>query len=152
MMERKLSDFSEIDYRIFTQEINERHRAIALIIQFSGFYRHGSQGTGDGELMRVVTRMALTAWEANAVVFDLRDLDYRWGDNIFGIYRQGRSGSGIEDRPRVTIISTKCASGFESSIAIGEPIFDSLDEGIDNVRTRTQQYLDDLKAPFESSG
>ena len=152
MHEHKLTDLSDLRYRIYTCDISGKHRATAMILEFSGEYRPGSHGTRDGEFMRCITLMALSAWDSHAVVFDLRDLTYEWGDNIWGMYGRAIRPSGLEDRPNVTISSDKSWPGLSTCVSIVGPIVDTIEAALANIRPRTQDYLEECYAPFTSSG
>jgi hypothetical protein len=45
--------------------------------------------------MRTTTLSALSLWSVDAVVFDLRELRYEWGNTIWGMYGRSFDPSGI---------------------------------------------------------
>lgn len=53
-----------------------------LIVHFSGKYGFGSQGNPDAEHMRSSAVAAIDLWEPDALVLDLTQLHYEWGDLI----------------------------------------------------------------------
>lgn len=152
MQEHNLQDLSDLGYRVFTCDISERHRATAMVLEFSGVYRPVSAGIGDGEFMRCITLVSLSAWEAHGIVFDLRELSYEWGDNIWAMYGRAVRPSGLEDRPYVTIASEKSWPGLSTCTSIVGPVVWTLDDALKEITRRTQSFLDDLYAPFVSSG
>ncbi|MBN8599545.1 MAG: hypothetical protein J0M26_00735 [Planctomycetes bacterium] len=89
MFERKFNDLSTLSYRIFTVERKVAHTVCVTVMEWSGVFGHGSRGNDDGVFMRVTTLAALSAWHANGVVFDLRNLHYEWGDKIWKMYGRG---------------------------------------------------------------
>lgn len=60
----------------------ERSSRRILVVKFIGDYRPGCQGMPDALLMQGITQAALTMWGPDAVVLDLRQLTYTWGDNM----------------------------------------------------------------------
>jgi hypothetical protein len=81
-----------------------------------------------------------------AVVFDLRELHYEWGNTIWGMYGHSIDPSGIDGLPYATVVSDLCRAGFKSCESIVGPLFDDLESAVDNVRPRAQEYLDKLWA------
>lgn len=142
--EHRFDELSDIQYRIFTCDISDERTATAMVLRFTGSYGHGSAGNNDGHFMRTVTLSAVSLWMVDAVVFDLRELDYEWGNTIWGMYGRSIDPSGIEDLPFATVVSERCRAGFESCEGIVGPLFDDLDAAIDNIRPRAQKYLADL--------
>jgi hypothetical protein len=53
-----------------------------LVLAFAGRTRDGSQGTPDALRMLADATAALVAWPSGALVFDLRELSYRWGNDL----------------------------------------------------------------------
>jgi hypothetical protein len=142
--EHRFDSLSDIEYRIFTCDISGERSATAMVLQFDGTYGHGSLGNGDGHFMRIITLSALSFWNVEAVVFDLRKLHYEWGNTIWGVYGRSIDPSGIEDLPYATVVSGLCRAGFESCESIVGPLFDDLESAMDNVRPRAQEYLKKL--------
>lgn len=142
--EHRFNELSDIEYRIFTCDISGDRKATALVLQFSGSYGHGSAGNGDGQFMRTITLCALSLWNVDAVIFDLRELDYEWGNTIWGIYGRSFDPSGIGDLPYATVVSDRCRAGFETCAGIVGPMFDGLESAIENLRPRAHQYLASL--------
>ncbi|QDT95507.1 hypothetical protein [Gimesia aquarii] len=141
LTEHHFTDLSNIKYRIFSCDISDERKASALVIRFIGNYGYGSDGNGDGQFMRTITLCALSLWDVEAVVFDLRDLTYEWGNTIWGMYGRSIYPSGIDDLPYATIVSDRCRAGFESCESIVAPMFEDLDLAIENLRPRAQAYL-----------
>jgi hypothetical protein len=141
MIERKFSDLSKLTYRIFTLERKIAHIVRVTVMEWNGVYGDGSRGNDDGVFMRVTTLGALSAWHANAVVFDLRNLHYEWGDKIWEMFGRGIDPSGVEDIPYSTVVSEKCMPGFKTCISIIEPAFDTMEEAINDVVNRSHLRL-----------
>lgn len=142
LIEHRFESLSEIQYRIFTCDISGDRSATAMVLRFSGTYGHGSLGNGDGDFMRIITLTALSFWRVEAVAFDLRELNYQWGNSIWGMYGRSIDPSGIGDLPYATIVSDLCRTAFQSCESIVGPLFDDLDSAIANLRPRAQAYLE----------
>ena len=138
LTEHRFEDLSDIEYRLYTCDITVNRRASAMVIAFSGTFGEGSAGNNDGVFMRMITHSALSVWRVQAVVFDLRELDYNWGDKIFEVFGNGIEPSGVENLPFATVISDRCRPGFASCMSIIEPAFEDLGAALDNVRSRAQ--------------
>jgi hypothetical protein len=143
-------DLSDIQYQIFTQTDARTRRATVMILQFSGTFGGGSAGNDDGVVMRMITFAALSVWHADGVVFDLRELNYVWGDKIWEIFGCGIDPSGVEQLPYATVISDRCRQGFSTCMSIVEPVFEELEPAITNVRDRAQRALDDVWAEIDT--
>jgi hypothetical protein len=141
LIEHCFDELSNIQYRIFTCDISGERNATALVLQFSGIYGYGSGGNDDGEFMRTITLCALSLWRVDAVIFDLREFDYQWGNTIWGMFGRSIDPSGIGDLPYATVVSDRCRAGFESCAGIVGPLFDDLEMAIANVRPRAQEHL-----------
>jgi hypothetical protein len=144
LIEHRFDDLSDIKYRIFTCDISGKRPATAILLRFSGNYGIGSAGNADAEFMRTITLCSLLLWNVEAIVFDLRELDYEWGNGIWGMYGRSFASSGIDGLPYATVVSDRCRSGFESCEGIVGPLFDDIESAIENVRPRAQEYLDNL--------
>ena len=55
------------------------HRRV-LVAKFSGVSGHGCANNGDAKYMSAMTTAAIFLWSPSAVLFDLRELEYEWGD------------------------------------------------------------------------
>lgn len=141
MEERAFSDLSKLTYRVFAVERRIVHTVCVTVLEWNGIYRSGSLGNDDGIFMRVTTLAALSAWHAHGIVFDLRNLDYAWGNMIWEMYGRGISPSGVENLPYATVVSEKCLPGFKTCMSIIEPAFDTLERAIDDVVERSHRRL-----------
>jgi hypothetical protein len=140
LVERHLLDFSDIQYRIFTCDLGGDSELTALVLEFSGRYGYGSLGNADGQFMRTITLCALSLWTVEAVVFDLRELEYEWGNTIWGMYGHSIDPSGIGDLPYATVVSDLCRAGFQTCESIVGPLFDDLESALENIRPRARDY------------
>ncbi|MBO9658124.1 MAG: hypothetical protein J7527_04800 [Chitinophagaceae bacterium] len=106
-----------------------------LLIRFSGKYRYGSAGSDDALLIDGVIKMGMTLFDPNALIIDLREMSYEWGDNLdlsFG-------SSAVKT---TVVVGVKCrkamstlAYGLESKqdIVDNDFFFDDLEAAISNI-------------------
>src|SRR5476651_2533422 len=77
-----LGDLSKISYTYREVPAVDGMVSPALIVQCCGTYGVGSPGNGDASFMTAIASAALKAWWPNALIFDMRELDYMWGDRM----------------------------------------------------------------------
>lgn len=140
---------SEIEYRIFTCEFRGESGPSAVVLKFTGSYRHGSSGTGDGMLMGAITNYALEYFlgDVDAVLFDLRELDYEWGNNISDMWEAADS----YEIPYTVVISDRCRRGFgPANNNAGSRVFDNFELALQNTRTQAEGQLDRLRKELDA--
>jgi hypothetical protein len=130
LSERRFEDLSRLQYRIFTCALGGDRNRSALVLNFSGVYGVGSAGNGDAAFMRIITQAALSSWDSDAVVFDLRELAYEWGDAIWGVFSRGVARSRAERVPCALVVSDLCRGGFSTCRNLIPPMFDDLELAI----------------------
>jgi hypothetical protein len=146
LVEHRFDELSRLQYHVFTCALGGRHNATALVLRFSGVYGVGSAGNGDAGFMRVITQAALSAWHSHAVVFDLRELSYEWGDSIWGVFGRGIPPSGVERLPCALVVSDLCRGGFSSCLGLVPPMFDDMESAINFVGEPARVGLEQLFA------
>src|ERR1700747_1694426 len=122
LSERRFDELIRLQYRIFTFPLGGKHHAKALVLKFSGVYGIGSEGNGDADFMLAITRAATSVWHCHAVVFDLRELAYEWGDSFWRIFGRGIEPSGTEGMPCALVISDLCRGGFSTCQGLVPPM------------------------------
>jgi len=114
---------------------NEPYRGI-LVIAFKGEYRIGSQGNPDANYMHAKGDFGADLYHPSGIILDLRELDYKWGDELDYIWMIGNKHSRREI-PRAVILGADCREaigtlfhGVNSTTpaTTEEWIFDSFDE------------------------
>lgn len=89
--ERKPSDAVDFEdvparsLRMSSDEIGTRSNDPIFVIRFEGTYPPGSAGNEFAREMEQFVRSTLRETSANAVMLDLTELDYEWGDAIAGM-------------------------------------------------------------------
>lgn len=87
LVSRSFEALSDLTYAMWTIEVSPR--ASVLLIEFTGEVAN-DKPTNDAHFMDVVITAALTAWESQALVLDLRRLRYAWGDWMQNAIGAGR--------------------------------------------------------------
>src|SRR5688572_29074427 len=94
----KIERYPRVDLSMLSQMAHSYHLAgadknglpCALIVRFSGSYGQGSQGNRDAGYMSAVAAAGIEGWQPKALVFDLRELTYSWGDRLQNVLGIGR--------------------------------------------------------------
>jgi len=73
-----LNKYSSIKHTFSVNEDNT-----VMVVKFSGLYRKGSLGNGDGIFMFSLLATHYYIFESITIILDLQDLDYEWGNTIF---------------------------------------------------------------------
>ena len=142
LVEHRFDELSRLQYRLFTCALGGKHNPTALVLKFSGVYGDGSAGNDDAAFMRVITRAAISAWRNHAVVFDLRELAYEWGNGIWSVFSRLMDPSEGENLPCAMVISDRCRGGFSTCARLVPPMFDDLDSAVAFVAEPARVALD----------
>jgi hypothetical protein len=149
LVEHRFDELSRLQYRVSTCALGGKHNPMALVLKFSGAYGVGSAGNGDADFMRVITCAATSAWHSHAVVFDLRELSYEWGNSIWGVFGRGIQSSGVEGLPCALVVSDLCRGGFSKCAGLVPAMFDDLESAIAFVAEPARAELDRLFAELD---
>jgi hypothetical protein len=157
--ELNLSDLSSLRSRTYICEFGGEHNPKALIFEFSGKYGIGSGGNDDAAYMDAVKSAWLAVCHVNALVFDLRQLEYEWGNSIWNVFHWGyddESSQTPEDGPKdvfpaALVVSDLCRKGFSTCQGLVPPMFDDLDRALRFVEVPARKYLTDLFTRLDSN-
>jgi hypothetical protein len=141
LVERHLEDLSAIRHRIYTCEFSTEHKPTALVLAFSGTYQVGSEGNGDAAYMIGVRRAAMATWDTDALVYDLRELKYEWGNAIWSLFRGSFGDVDLRGTPSALVVSDLCREGFSSCSGSVPPMFDDLDSALQHVEKEAEERL-----------
>jgi hypothetical protein len=142
LKERKLEELSNLRYRIYTYPLEEESYPEAVMVAFEGEYGIGSKGNGDAVFMRAVIMMALEAWQPQALVIDLREMTYVWGDYIVTAIAAGQGRYFDMPFPTAIVVSDRNRQGLTSLISDemdADPsqwLFDTLEEAVRAVKAQ----------------
>lgn len=148
--ESEFSELSNLQYQIFTTQLHGDIGPTALVLKFSGTYGYGSGGNRDAAFMRAITLAAISAWDAGAVIFDLRELDYEWGNDIWDVFGDSSIPPFTLEEPQALIVSDRCRKGFSTCTGMVPEMFDDIESAIAYVRQerlkRRDQYREERRA------
>jgi hypothetical protein len=118
-------------------------------VAVSGDYRPGTSGAPDAHYIVGTVRTISAVWSPSAMILDLRELRYEWGDEIDLVLQPPRDVSAIVVSPNCEpAISTWCYGMGTKGTVLDEPhYFDVLDPAIDYV---TQQLVAKWNADVET--
>lgn len=125
---------SEIEFSAAIYELGEDGDELeALVIKFSGSYGYGSAGYGDAMYMIAIRNYLVNCIFPYAIVFDLRELSYEWGNNIWDLFEC--------DQPYATLMSDRSRSQ-DSDVTTG--VFESIEPALDYLRPLARGYQKSL--------
>jgi hypothetical protein len=150
LIERRLSDLSKLKSRVHGV-VDGQLDTHVQVISFEGEYGVGSRGNSDAAYMRAVVMSAAAAWDCIALVLDLRELEYSWGNALLSVIQAAEElGHGDADPPfPVKIVaSDRCRAGLLSLLGASEEssqgwLFHSIDDAIRAARADARVYLDE---------
>jgi hypothetical protein len=109
-----------------------------LIARFSGDYRDGSAGKPDARFIAGMTRMGVAIWHPAALILDLSELRYEWGDDLGEILPPGgkhlRSAVVIGPGCARAIATLLWGVNTQKAATEAEFIFDNLEAAWEAVR------------------
>src|SRR6266550_5869970 len=84
---RKFEDLCSLEYALATCAMISwpyMEQMECLVVHFSGECGNGSRNnrTGYAEFMSAIIKAAVEAWKPVALILDLRQLKYEWGDEM----------------------------------------------------------------------
>lgn len=125
---------SEINFSAAIYELGEDGDELeALVIKFSGSYEYGSAGYGDAMYMIAIRNYLVNCIFPYAIVFDLRELSYEWGNNIWDLFEC--------DQPYATLMSDRSRS---QDCAVTTGVFESREPALDYLRPLARGYKKSL--------
>jgi hypothetical protein len=142
-----------ITSRFFLPDPDLTDRMRILVVSFAGEYPDGSRGNAHGAFIAVSAMHGLLAFNAHCVVLDFRDLTYRWGNTLLGVFddiSQFKDAGAEPDSPPfpiVVVTSEKSRDGILSLVTpLGQPApewhFEDLDAAIEYGVRKAGEWLD----------
>jgi hypothetical protein len=133
---------TDIRYEFKLETSDEKPRFWCILVaKFAGHYRPGHRGAPDAYFIQGITRTALGVWSPAALILDLRELSYTWGDEMDYVLSVGAEG----DLPTAIVGSGLCLPaigtlihGINSTIPAtnAENIFENIEEAWDYVHRK----------------
>src|SRR3954471_21675480 len=82
LIEHHLSDLSSLHHSYFVAPVPGRLRSTILVVRFAGTSGAGCGGNDDATFMSAIIAAGIEAWHPDALVLDLQNLAYQWGDRM----------------------------------------------------------------------
>ncbi len=112
----RFSDLSDIKYDMYLAGKQRETDAPVLILQFSGEYRFGSAGNPDAYFMHAICSVAVIAWEPKAVILDLSELKYEWGDMLELAFNVPSRQPFLDPPLRVVVAGPQCREAIRTLV------------------------------------
>lgn len=78
----RVEDETSLQYEFQLETTGPNRFCYTLIAKFIGEYRDGSAGRPDVDFILGMTKLAVGIWQPAALVLDLSELKYDWGDEM----------------------------------------------------------------------
>jgi hypothetical protein len=112
-----LTEMSDVKVAFFTCPLPSKSYCEALIVRCTGECGFGSNSNADAQFMTAMVKAGLAAWEPVALVLDLRELKYQWGDQMLGVLCAGEGYYyDWSSPPTAVVVSGLCRDGLTSLI------------------------------------
>lgn len=134
--------FNHLRYEFSLETTGKNPFWYTLIAKWVGTYREGSLGNPDAYYMRGLTKTALGVWQSAALILDLTELEYKWGDLLEMVFDVGEE----EQKTTAIVVGLTCKPAISTliwgvnsnrSATEHENIFDSVEEAWEYVRKKT---------------
>ena len=113
--ELKLSDLtSSVDVKFLRGESTINPAYDILVVKFSGHYPDGSAGNASARFMYAMGNAALSAWDPSAVIIDLVDLHYQWGDMLEMVFSVGANRYVDAPFPMAALVGPHCSEAIRT--------------------------------------
>ncbi|WP_154931870.1 hypothetical protein [Gimesia maris] len=121
---------------------DDSERIETLVVSFIGMYQHGSAGSGDGRFMAAMVNAGRTAWLPDALIIDLRGLEYTFGNTILDAINVGFDEDLGWLTPTRIVVSPSCREGITSLLEFSKlDPSDWLCSSIDEAFLRLEEAL-----------
>jgi hypothetical protein len=116
LQERTLGEESDIRVRYFVSPVDKSGRDI-LVIRYSGVYGYGSAGNPDAHHMYAMAMAGVAAFEPSAVIHDLTELQYEWGDMLELVFNVPAE---LVDMPFAIVTGSNCDEAVRTLLFGGD--------------------------------
>ena len=128
-----------------SEQIAQHNAGPIVTVAFAGDYPAGSEGNDCAAEMVSYLRSVLTTTNAAAVLFDLRGLQYTWGDAIGGLAWELREHA-ARFRPSAIVASGRTARSLEPLLGpqfifgmVGTIMFSTIPEALNHLNQQLGQ-------------
>jgi hypothetical protein len=154
MTEKHLDKLSSVRCRYFTCDFPTGRAGTILVVKFSGQCGFGSQSNGDCLFMEAMVQAGLAAFDASALVLDLSELGYEWGDMMTDVLCAGEGHLADAAFPTAVVVSDKNRAGLTSLVeremqsnAVGW-LFDTIENACLSVGEQWQELMRSATPPI----
>ena len=139
-----------IEHKYFKMPVPSASYANILVVQFSGQSGFGCNNNSDATYMAAMIRAGIVVVKPIAVLLDLRDLTYEWGDMMAEPFCAGHNHYVRGDLLLVAVVSDLNRKGLTSLLTdemATDPknvLFESLEDAVDFIDTDISNTLEDL--------
>ncbi|MFO0926306.1 MAG: hypothetical protein U0736_04605 [Gemmataceae bacterium] len=136
----RVEDETSVQCQFQLESTGQNRFTSVLIARFSGDYKDGAAGHPDAVYMAGMLRMGIEMWGPAAVVLDLTDLRYEWGDEMLWLVRPA-----FHYRKMAIVVGRGCARAIATLMwgvstnkkaTEADFIFDDLEAAWEHVRNR----------------
>jgi hypothetical protein len=143
--EFKLTELSSLTLRTYVCELEGKWSCRALILEFSGKYRYGSEGNADADFIEAMKAAAVAYIGPEAIVYDFRGMSYEWGNRIWNVLpTRYQAGSEETYLPTAMVVSEMSRRGFSTCAGMVPPMFDDLESALRRVEGPARQIVSEL--------
>ncbi len=151
LQEARLEDLSSIACRFHIgKHPQESYPKDILVISYEGKYRDGSCGNPDATFMFVMGNAGVQAYNPDAIILDMSDLHYEWGDMLDCVFDVGDE----KPCPSAIVVGDGCREAI-GTLCFGinskedacqhEEIFDTLEDAWTYVTDKLDEIEDQRK-------
>ena len=113
---RKLEELSGIRCEYFTCEFPEGLFGKLLVVVLKGECGLGCGCYKDCMFMTAMVRAGYEGFQPDAVIMDLSELKYEWGDEMTGVLMAAQGYYVEAEFPTTVVVSDKCREGLTSLV------------------------------------
>lgn len=114
----ELEGRSHLVHRYFlSDDLFGAWRTHVLWVSFFGSYRDGSRGRGDAHYMAAMVEAGVEVFAPAAVVLDLSEFAYEWGDDIERLL----GPADHTEMPFAVVVGPRCVEALSSLLAANAP-------------------------------
>ncbi|MEM1354473.1 MAG: hypothetical protein AAGC44_06475 [Planctomycetota bacterium] len=150
IQEQKLAGLSTASYSYSMCSLPSDDLYTALIVAFSGEAGNSHEHCGTFRFMDAVTMAGIIAWEPSALILDLRDLKYDWGDEMHRTLTVALAWYG-EDFPTAAVVSDLNREGLTSLVEYemqedpAKWLFSSIGEAVKAIDTTLRPHIQEMQ-------
>ena len=152
MIEKHIDKPDGIECRYFMPDSKISKEIDILILRVDGIYPDGSLGNSHAAYISIMAVQGLQAFNPEAFVLDLRNLEYRWGNSLLGVLQNVSRlmDSGKEDNEPyfpIFVTTSDKSAGFVSLVTpssgkVPEWHFKDIDEAINKAIDAGKEWIE----------